>query len=184
MMAKMLALNVMKFNEGMITVKGRTVVMMPSEILVFIHEQLREKSGVRMADSVLFNAGKYQTETGSSKYFMEKNELKKIFTRLPMTGDPALEMGREVLKFSGWGDNRISNISDNGNRIVLETHKSPIAEEYLATRGKSKKPVCHYLRGLLEGVIESVYKGKYRSKEVSCRATGLSRTCIFDFKKV
>ena len=181
MLSKMIALKVLKFNEGNVTVKDRTVVFIPAEILIFLHEEIARECGAPAADKLMFNAGKHQTVTGSTKYFMEKKELRRVFTRVPETGDPSLEMGREILKFAGWGDTKIRSIGKN--EIILMTKNSPIAKEYLKKNGKSKKPVCHYLAGILEGVVESVYKGKFKAVEKTCSATGMSDVCIFEFRK-
>ncbi len=179
----MLALKVLKFEEGRVSVKDRTIVFMPADVLLQMQQELEKKLGREGAESHMFEMGKYQTVTGSIRYFMEKKELSKIFKRVPNTGDPAIEMGREILKFSGWGDTTIQSISREGGEIVLKTEKSPLAEEFIKIRGKSRQPVCHYLRGLLIGVIESVYEGEFVSVERSCKATGLSEHCIFEFRR-
>lgn len=184
MLSKMIALKVLKFEGGNVTVKERTVVFIPAEILIFLHDEMAKGHGAGAADKLMFRAGKHQTVTGSTKYFMEKKELRRIFTRVPETGDPSLEMGREILKFAGWGDTRIKSIGRKGDEIILMTENSPIAKEYLKKNGKSKKPVCHYLAGILEGVIESVYDGEFKTVEKACSATGKTDCCIFEFKKV
>ena len=184
MFSKMIALKVLRFDEGNVTVKDRTVVFIPAEIIVYLQEEIESECGEEAAQKIMFKAGKHQTLTGSTRYLMEKKELRRAFPRVPETGDPSLEMGREILKFSGWGDTKIKSISKNGHEIILTTKNSPIAKEFLKKRGKSKKPVCHYLAGILEGVIESVYKGKFKAVERTCSATGISDVCIFEFRKV
>ena len=66
-----------------------------------------------------------------------------------MTGDASMEMGWEVLKLAGWGDTRLDEFIGKGEKAIARTKNSPTAEAYLVEYGKSDKPVCHYLRGLL-----------------------------------
>jgi predicted hydrocarbon binding protein len=179
LMAKMLAMKVIKFENGTIDIKGRTVFFMPVDVMLKMQDMVAGAGGKEKSEEILFLAGKYQTLTGSPKYFREKNELKTMFRK----GDPAIEMGREVLKFAGWGDNRFEEITEDGGRVILKTVTSPIASEYLKSKGKSREPVCHYLRGVLAGVVESIFKDEYIARETSCRACGLSSECIFEFVK-
>lgn len=180
---RMVTLKKVDFEDGIITIFGRTVAFMPIEVMLEMHEWVESEIGKEKADRFMFDVGKYQTKSGSIKYLATKEELRKIFTNLPETGDPSMEMGRETLKFAGWGDNKIVRIDSGGNKIVMKTVVSPIAKEYLKTRGKSKEPVCHYMRGIFAGVFEAVRGEKYDCKETSCAATGMSENCIFELTK-
>lgn len=112
-LSKMIALNVMKFEEGRISINDRTVVMMPVDVLLRLLDLTAEAVGDERASDILYELGRYQTLTGSGKYLDGKKQLRRFFNTVPMTGDPALEMGREVLKHTGWGDTRIVEISSN-----------------------------------------------------------------------
>ncbi len=183
MFSKLMALKILKYNEGNITIKDRPVVFMPVEILIFMQEHMEKINGKDEAKKFMIDAGKTQTKTGSKKYFLEKKDLARILSKVSMTGDPSLEMGREVLKFAGWGDLRIERFGKNKDQILVKTSNSPFAEEYLKKRGKSNQPVCHYLSGILLGVAESAYNAEYSVVEKNCRATGKSKMCIFEMKK-
>jgi len=179
LISKMIALRILRFEGGSISIQGRNVVFMPTDVLVRMHAEL-EEAGLVDPDQILFRLGRYQTETGSKRYLDARKDIARSMGSVSMTGDPALERGREVLKFTGWGDTRIESIQEGGRKITLRTIGSPIAKAYLDTRGKSGKPVCHYLRGLLLGVVESVHGPGYSVREVSCKACGTSDECIFE----
>ncbi len=87
-------------------------------------------------------------------------------------------MGRDVLAFIGVGDYVIERVDAQSN-MVIRAASSPFADEYLRTRGRSAKPVCHYMRGVLAGVAETVFGAEYDVEEASCKATGMSKECIF-----
>ena len=181
---RMIVLKKINFENGLITVFGRAVVFMPVEVMLEMYDWSLKECGKKKADTFMYHMGYYQTKSGSGKYMANKSEMSKLFTRLTYTGDPAMEMGRDVLKFTGWGDHQIAEIASDGSKMIIKTIVSPVAKAYLANKGKSKAPVCHYLAGLLAGVAESVRGNKYECKETACAATGMSNACIFELKKI
>jgi predicted hydrocarbon binding protein len=90
-------------------------------------------------------------------------------------------MGRETLKFMGKGDIQIREVLNGGEKIVLSNANSPFALEHIKTRGKSDVPVCHYLKGVMCGVMQAFYKKEYTAVERACKATGKSGECVFEF---
>ncbi len=180
---RLLALGMLKLDEGAITLSNRRVAFMPIGVLLHFHDNLSEKYGEGVADEILFEAGRFQTASGSDRYMKNKAELGRMYSDVPKTGHPSLEMAREVLMFAGWGDHRLDHVAPDGSELVIRTYNSPFADECLKTAGRSGKPVCHYLRGLLAGSAEGVYHAEYVVAETSCKATGLSGECIFRLKK-
>lgn len=180
-LAKMLAMKVIRFEGGSISIYDRGMVIMPAEMIIKFKELIGEKIGAAEAEKLMFEAGEFQTMTGSKRYIDKKKELRPVFQKVEATGDPSIEMGREVLKMTGMGETKIVEITKDFNKIVVSTANSPIALEYLKTRGKSDKPVCHYLRGIMSGVIAASGQAGYDSSEVRCKATGISNECVFEF---
>ncbi len=181
--AKMMAMGIVRIDEGgTISVLDRGMFIMATEMLIRTHEMIEEELGRAKADMMLYEIGRYQLKTGSPRFLAKKDELRRIFPQAPKTGDPALEMGRDAIEFMGMGSILIKEITKDKSRIILSSANSPVALEYVKTRGKSKIPVCHYLRGVMEGVLEAVYGRPYQSKEMACIATGLGESCIFEFR--
>ncbi len=180
--AKMMAMGIIRIdNGGVISILDRGMFIMATEMLIKFHELVEKDLGAAKADEMMYEVGRYQLLTGSRRFISRKDELRKIFPQGPKTGDPALEMGRDAIEFMGMGNISIKEITKDRGRVILSCSNSPVALEYVKTRGKSKEPVCHYLRGVMEGVLEAVYERKYRTRELSCIATGLSQECIFEF---
>ncbi len=184
LLSKFIATKILRMEDGNVTLLDRSMVIIPVEVLLKLHEDLSGKMGEAGADSVLFEAGRFETVTGSVRYLARRNELRSVFPSVSNTGDPSIEMGREALKFMGKGDIRIKEVLNKGQKVVLSTANSPFALEYLKTRGKSARPVCHYLRGVMAGVQEAYYGGRYEASELSCKATGKSEECVFEFKRI
>lgn len=184
MLSKLLAMKVVKMENGNIDILDRTMVIMPVEVLIKMDEMLKERMDGREADEFMYEAGKFQTSTGSMRYLARKKELATAFKSVSTTGDASIEMGREVLKLTGMGDIRIKEVVNKGEKVVLGIENSPLAVDHLKSRGKSNAPVCHYVKGVLAGVLEAYYQKKYKAVETSCRATGLSKECIFEFRSL
>ncbi|MFA5105391.1 MAG: 4-vinyl reductase [Candidatus Micrarchaeia archaeon] len=180
---RLIALGMLRLENGSITLSNRKVAFMPIGVILHLHSSLSEKYGAEVADGIMFEAGRFQTASGSEKYMKNKENLGKLYNQLPRTGHPSLEMAREVLMFAGWGDHRSEHVAPDGSGLVIRTYNSPLADEYLATVGKSSKPVCHYLRGLLAGSAEGAFKSEYEVEETSCKATGLCAECVFRLSK-
>ncbi|HSB47048.1 MAG TPA: 4-vinyl reductase, partial [Candidatus Bilamarchaeum sp.] len=150
--------------------------------LVDFHEILEKKAGREEADSIMLDIGKNLTTTSTKRYIDKKKELRPVFQKLT-TGDPSIEMGREVFKMSGLGDIRILEATGNSDKFLVGTKNSPLAKEHLRTRGKSHAPVCSFLMGIICGVLRGSKQAEYSAKEIQCRATGLSDECVFEFRR-
>ncbi len=180
---KLMAMKLLKIENGNISLFGRLGFIMPADAVLSLHESVETRFGKEAADQVVYDTGYYQSSSGSKKYLERKSEIRSAYATPAATGNVSLEMGREMLKITGLGDIMIKEVIDNGRKVVLATPNSPFAIEHLKTRGKSQRPVCHYLRGVMTGVLESYYKGKYSCEEKACLASGLSTECIFEFRK-
>jgi len=180
----MIALSIVKFDKGTVRVRGRLVTMISTDTLLYMERHLSERIGNEEAAQFIYECGLHQTKTGAKRYLQEKGELSRLYQRVPVTGDASMEMGWEVLKLAGWGDTRLGEFIGKGEKAIANTKNSPTAEAYLAEYGKSDRPVCHYLRGLIAGVAESVSGQDYSAVETSCKATGISQECVFELKRI
>jgi predicted hydrocarbon binding protein len=173
----------LEMKDGRITLLGRSAIFLPAEMLIRMHELISVENGTAAADRLLAEIGREQTSRGSGKYSKRTIDFAKIVKRVPHTGDAGLEMGREMLKFIGVGEIEIESIDEKAGKIILTTKYSPYAFEHLKTRGKSDRPVCHHLKGLLSGVLEGTGRTGYEAKEIACLSTGKSDRCIFEFRR-
>lgn len=183
LLSKFIATKILRLNNGNLSILERSMVIIPVEVLIKHHETLKKEFGEKSADRLIYEAGRFETVTGSVRYLKKRSELRSIFRTVPKTGDPSIEMGRETLKFMGKGDIEIKEVVNKGDKVVLSTKNSPFALEYLKTRGKSRKPVCHYLMGVMAGVQEAYFGKSYAATEKCCKATGKSEECVFEFTK-
>lgn len=179
---KLIAMKVVRFENGEMTIYDRNMVIVPAEMLVDFREILGNKLGWKEADGLMLEAGRGLTVKSTRRYVDKKKELRPVFQTLT-TGDPSIEMGREVFKMSGLGDIRIVEVSPGADKYVIATKNSPLAKEYLRTRGKSDSPACSFLMGIICGVLHGYRDAEFTAKELRCRATGTSDECVFEFRK-
>lgn len=180
----MIALSIVKFDKGTVRVRGRLITMISTDTLLYMERHLSERIGERETEQFIYECGLHQTKIGAKRYLQKKGELSRLYQRVPVTGDASMEMGWEVLKLAGWGDTRLDEFIGKGEKAIARTKNSPTAEAYLVEYGKSDKPVCHYLRGLLAGVAESVSGHRYSAVETSCKAMGMTQECVFELKQL
>lgn len=182
-LTKLLAMKEMEMKNGRITIFGRSAIFLPAEMMIKLHELIEKESGEDAADRIIRDMGKEQTKGGSRKYLERKREFASMVKKVPHTGDAGMEMGRDMLKFIGMGEIDTSKVNRNPVHVILTTRNSPYAHEYLKIRGKSRKPVCHHLKGLLMGIVEGVGNVEVEANEISCMATGISSECVFEFRE-
>ncbi len=178
---KLVAMKVVRFEDGEITVYGRGMVLVPSETILEFHQALVGRIGRAEADSVMLDIGEGLTKKSTRRYIEKKKELRPLFQKVT-TGDPSIEMGKEIFKMSGLGDISIVEVTPERDKFVVAT-RSPLAKEYLKTRGKSPSPVCSFLMGIVKGVLHASQDAEFSAKEISCLATGRSDQCVFEFRR-
>ena len=82
-----------------------------------------------------------------------------------------VEMGPQI----GWGRFELERFDGNKKVLIVRVYHSPFAEGY----GRSSKPVCHMIRGVLAGMASFVFRKEIKSEEVSCIARG-DEYCRFE----
>lgn len=79
----------------------------------------------------------------------------------------------EMYSIFGFGKIDLSTLSFQGGVVVSSS--SYFVTSWFAKYGRRKTPVCHFTRGFLAGILDSVYDkplGYYAVEEVSCMVTG------------
>ncbi|MFN7990669.1 MAG: 4-vinyl reductase [Candidatus Micrarchaeia archaeon] len=179
---KLLAMKVVRFEAGEISVYGRGMVLVPAETILEFQESLESELGRQEAERIILRIGENLTGKSTKRYIDKRKDLRPIFKKVT-TGDPSIEMGREIFKMSGLGDIQILEVTKDADKFVVGTKNSPLAKEHLRTRGKSRAPVCHFLTGIIRGVLKASKDAEYSAVETRCLAMGNSDECVFEFRK-
>ncbi len=181
---KLMATKLLRMEGGNIELFGRLGFIVPAEVVLKMHEDIEKVHGKAEADRIIYEAGVFQTYSGTMKYLENRGRIKTMYSNPSATGDAALEMAGDMLRLTGLGEMSIGQVIAGGDRIIGRTKSSPFALEHVKTRGKAKGPVCHYLRGVMTGAAKAYYKADFDSLETACMATGVSEECVFEFRKV
>ncbi len=145
-------LSELKDEQGRLSFRGiRLLLVRPETLVGFL-----KASGADEAAA----AGGFEGGRRSAAKFAETLRGRKVVEAMG-------SMGTDL----GWG--RFHVVAFDESRFEVEIEGSAFAEMW----GKSEKPVCHFLRGVLSGVGTVVY-GTGRAKETQCLAAGAA-TCRF-----
>lgn len=68
----------------------------------------------------------------------------------------------------GWGHFELLRFDAAARELEIQVRSSPFAEAY----GRAARPVCHFIRGVAEGLSEVVFGPGGVAVETSCAATG------------
>lgn len=144
---------------GRVSIRGiRYLLIQPATLVGF--QKAAEAAGGAVPDWL--ETGGREGGRRSSSRFREQTKLEgREFAQA------YLDMGREI----GWGVFRVTQFE--GSRFEVEVQGSPFAEAY----GTSPRPVCHFSRGVIAGLGETLF-GRARCEEAECAAAG-SSLCRF-----
>ncbi len=156
--------------EGRITLLTRRYVMLSTDYFPFdLTKDLEDIFGAA-GDTLLFKGGK---SVGMDLY-------KHYHDLADKYGVNTWNLISAVGYYFGWGLGRIVERNDEG-AYRIRVYDSFEADSFIQRNGGAKKPVCHFIRGVLSGLVESVEGREYTVKEVKCAAMG-DEYCEFLFE--
>ncbi len=145
--------------ESKIMRLGRRYVMISIDYFPYdIMKDLEELFGP-VGDSILYRGGE---KVGK--------RLVKDYTKIaPIDNLDIFDVMSAIGWYFGWG---VGCIKEDNGKYVVRVYDSFEAESYIRNQGISNKPVCHFLRGVLVGVIEEITKDICKGTELKCKAKG------------
>lgn len=151
------------FEEGEITLLGEPAVMIiPGAGFMEMQKKLMEKDPL-----ALYDVGE---NTGNQLYDLVHH----------YAADPKhmIKFGIQLLNLSGYGKFQVMDYKPKNKRAIVHVDHSINVRMH----PKDKKPVCHYIRGLLAGFMENLYKANVACVETHCMAIG-DKNCEFVIQK-
>lgn len=150
--------------DGKLLYQGVRYLLIRPETLASFQKAVEKEVGERAGE--LLYAGGFTGGAASSRKYRETFRQSDAETARFLC-----HMGGQI----GWGRFDLLECSHEAGRLVVEVHASPFAEAY----GQSPRPVCHFIRGVLAGLADTVIGGAFVARETSCRARGDAR-CRFE----
>jgi predicted hydrocarbon binding protein len=150
-------------NQGALLFKGIRYLLMRPETIIEFQKGVEEVFGERAGE--IFFAGGFQ---GGSLSAQKLKELQGLDAKGVI--ESMCSMGTQL----GWGRFTLREFDQATYKITVEITSSPYAQIY----GKSKKPVCHLIRGVIAGITKVIFGKERDVQETQCLAQGFA-SCIF-----
>ncbi len=150
-----------------VTTSGERTMIFRNEIFNGMLKATREKFGSG-ADVIIFDQGASAGEVSGKELVavMGKEKISELITHV---------VG--MYQSLGWGLGQVVNLNRSPFQIIIRMFES--AE---CTGQHSSRPVSHFIRGHMVGVIKGVFGIETRSVETSCVATG-DKYCEFSLEE-
>ncbi len=156
--------------SGEITLLNRRYVLLSTDYFPFeITKDLEEIFGAA-GDAVLYKGG----EKVGRDLYMHYIDVAREY------GIDIWDIISAVGWYFGWGIGDVIERGHDGGKYVIRVYSSFEADSFIKRGAKVSKPVCHFMRGVLNGIVESVEVKKYNAEETKCRAKG-DEFCEFVF---
>lgn len=177
---KLLVLGQLKWEDGAFFVGGERSVIFRAGLLVELQDKLSRKLGHEEAGNMMKALGREQSRSAFERYATSGINKKAPLEKDETTGseDPVIRAGQLFLETTGWGKFNYLWFREQ-KRSVVEVENSPVARAYSERYGKTDRPMCHFLAGLLEGSTGFILGKDVEYVEKECVAQG-SKKCIFD----
>jgi len=145
---------------------GNRVNMVPTHLLVSLTKDLNAAGKT----SLLY---RHARESG---YEWSKAVISRGFVHSP---EELTFHGADAFAVAGWPPYAIEEFDLPGKRLTLSVEHSSLALEYLKAFGKTSRPTCDILRGLLAGGFSPVFADDtFEGIETACIIKG-DKKCVF-----
>lgn len=152
--------------KGGLFFKDVRYLLIRPETLAFFQKGIEKQLGEKVS-AILYQGG-FQGGSLSSKKYREVFGLSDEQIVHFM-----IEMGPQI----GWGKFELETFNSREKLLIVKVYSSPFAEAY----GPSPLPVCHLIRGVLNGMASIVFKKDVEAKELYCLAMGYE-CCKFEIR--
>ena len=142
---------------GTLSLQSARYVLMPPALIVEIQKNLEGTIGHEVAD--IFS------QSAAAEGAALASRFRDVFGYPP---EQVLSTVAFVLTESGFGSVVCEMMNFEGRELVFKILECPFADAY----GPSTQPVCHAVRGLLQGVAMTIFEAETSGMEVQCAAKG------------
>lgn len=164
------------WNEGKFLLLGMKAWISATFSQIFLQRLLEEKVDFSTVQDLLYAHGQFQAREGV-RIFNKRFGYPKTFSEMSSLLD--LHLGQ--FQVTGTGKYEWV-LKDLANKEFVVKGNSPLAEEYAVYFAAGKKPVDHFLRGLMVGFISETLGTELYCFESGCIAHG-KQQCTFVIKE-
>jgi len=152
---------------------GEFLLLMPPLVLLKHQEQLKEEVGRDRMAALMADAGAYQVEQAVKRQ-EDRYNLDEV------SKDTILERTFNIFNILGWGRADIDYLDTDAHEFRVIINHPTLPSVYRNRLEKTAdKPICHFVRGIIEKDFEVLFGEDLRVEEVSCAAVD-GDTCVFE----
>ncbi len=156
---------------GRIMLMGRRYVLLSTEYFTYDLTKDLEELFNAAGDAVLYKGGE-KIGRDLYEYYAPIAEEK---------GIDVFDIISAVGWYYGWATGEVVEKGENSGKYRMILYNSFEAESFLQREGKTDHAVCHFLKGVLKGIVEAHTGHRYTSSETKCTAKG-DPYCEFVYK--
>jgi predicted hydrocarbon binding protein len=172
---KVMKFKAIQHNEGKVLLWGIPCFISELYIFIYLQRLLENELGQKKAASMLYSLGQLQAEEGTRMITERFGYAKSIQDKRKL-----IEFNLGQGEMVGAGRSEIVRL-DFDEEVMVIRCDSPIAGEYKRFFGPQKKPVDHFIRGMLDGMGGLVTSKERLCVEAQCIASG-KQYCEFIIK--
>ncbi len=147
----------LKSGNGKLELSGTRYLLIRPDTIIGIQKAMERELGSERCGQLMAEGGRIGGSRSSGKYREQGR-----------SGEELIQYMCEVGTDLGWGVFKVLHFGAQDNSFILEVADSAFARAY----GESDHPVCHLIRGVLEGLGCSVFQKKATCVEIECLAKG------------
>jgi predicted hydrocarbon binding protein len=144
--------------QGRIDLSGVRYMIVRPETFVELQRAMEEEVGHDRAGELVAAGGRAGGRASTRRFIVAAG----------LAGRAAAEAMAAMGPQIGWGHFLLESYQAEPGRLAVVVRGSPFAEAY----GPSPRPVCHAIRGIVQGIAEAVFDGEARAREERCSACG------------
>lgn len=112
-------------------------------------------------------------------YLASESVVEHFKRRFAIPEEKIMDSWTKLFGLSGFG--KLDIISSEKDKTILKVSENSFAKAYVQEYGLQKEPVCHFLCGVFENLMESVSGKPAICKEMGCIGKG-NGVCTFEVK--
>lgn len=161
-------------DKGHARLFGEYLFLIPPKVMVKLQNDLEEKIGHEEMSSLMKELGRYQVEQALDRYSIRMN-FKDI------SKSKFLKFAQNIVKIIGWGEIEFKTLKKESKEAEIIINYPTFPEVYLRNHEPTETPICHYLNGILQEMVEKLI-GEVELYEATCAVNHDSHVCVFKTK--
>lgn len=152
---------------------GEFLLLMPPPVILHMQERLSERLGREEMTTFMADMGRYQIDQAVERQ-ADRYDLENV------NRDTLQERTFDIFNILGWGNAEVDRFDHTtGECRVVVRHPTLPSVYRNRNDDLADRPICHFVRGILERDLEILTDHAIELEETTCAATG-GDVCVFE----